>query len=75
MENISMPADHKEVRFTDKSGNTREGIYRDVLKAFVETGKGGDPEDILNMYPENTIVEWEYIHREKNPNADIMVIL
>jgi len=75
MENISMPSDHKDVRFTDNLGKTREGIYREVLKAFVETGNGRDPEDVLNMYPQHSIVEWEYIHREKNPAADIMVIL
>jgi len=68
-----MPADHKQVRFTDREGNRHEGIYRDVLKAFVDTEHGKDLEDINNIYPEYNIVDWEYLH--KNPDADYMVIL
>lgn len=57
-----MPSNHSEVRFTDQEGNTHKGIYRDVLKAFVDTEGGKDPNDILNIYAEDRIVDWEYLH-------------
>ncbi|MDQ6480299.1 hypothetical protein [Dyadobacter sp. LHD-138] len=71
MENISMPADHKQVRFKDRNGVRHEGIYREVLKAFVDTEGGKDPEDTSNIYPEHKIVDWEYLHKDKNPDSDI----
>lgn len=74
MENISMPADHKEVRFTDQDGVRHKGIYRYVLKAFVDTEDGKDPENVDNIYLQDRIVDWEYLEH-KNPDSDIMVIL
>lgn len=70
-----MPADHKQVRFTDKDGTQREGIYREILKSFVDTTDGKGTDDLANIFPEHQITHWEYIDRDKNPNADIMVIL
>jgi hypothetical protein len=75
MEKITMPADHKEVIFTDQQGIKREGIYREILKSFVDTSEGKDPEDVMNIYPQDNITHWEYPDHNKNPNADIMVIL
>lgn len=75
MDNISMPADHEHVFFTDQSGTRREGVYRKVLKAFVDTENGKDPEDINNIYLEDKIVDWKYIHKGNGPDSDIMVIL
>jgi hypothetical protein len=75
MENISMPSDHTALRFTDREGNRHEGFYRKVLKAFIDTEGGKDPEDINNIYQEDKIVDWEYTHHKKNPDSDFMVIL
>jgi len=75
MDNISMPADHEHVLFTDHNGTRHEGIYRKVLNAFVDTENGKDPEDINNIYQEDKIVEWKYVHKQKDPDSDIMVIL
>ncbi len=75
MENISMPADHTELRFIDQDGNRHEGHYSKVLKSFVDTEGGKDPQDINNIYQEYKIVDWEYLHKHNNPDSDIMVIL
>lgn len=75
MENISMPSDHSELRFLDQDGNRHEGIYSKVLRAFVDTEGGKDPEDINNIYQEDKIVDWEYLHKRKNLDSDTMIIL
>lgn len=75
MENITMPADHKQVIFTDKDGIRREGIYREILKSFVDTSNGKGTDDLANIFPQHQITHWEYVDHDKNPNADIMVIL
>jgi hypothetical protein len=75
MENISMPSDHTELRFTDREGDRHEGVYSKVLKAFIDTEGGKDPQDINNIYTEDKIVDWEYLHKRKNPDSDMMVIL
>jgi hypothetical protein len=75
MEGISMPADHSEVKFIDNQGIERKGIYRKVLKAFVETDNGKDIKDDNNRYSEDNIIEWKYIHHDKNPDSDLMIIL
>jgi len=75
MENISMPADHEKVLFTDQNGTRHEGVYRKVLKAFVDTENGKDPEDINNIYLEDKIVDWKYVHKDTSLDSDIMVIL
>ena len=62
MENLSMPADHEEVIFVDNHGVRRQGIYRKVLKAFVDTEGGKDPENVDNIYVESRIVEWKYLN-------------
>lgn len=62
MENLSMPADHEEVIFVDNHGVHRQGIYRKVLKAFVDTEGGKDPDNVDNIYVESRIVEWKYLN-------------
>lgn len=62
MKNISMPSNHSEVRFTDRDGQTHQGEYREVLKAFVDTEGGKDPDDIRNIYSEDRIIDWQYLH-------------
>jgi hypothetical protein len=75
MENITMPADHKHVTFTTEDGTKREGVYREILKSFVDMKDGKGTDDLTNIYPQHQITHWEYFDHDKNPNADIMVIL
>jgi hypothetical protein len=61
MENLSMPGDHEEVVFIDNHGVRHQGVYRKVLKAFVDTEGGKDPENVENIYVERRIVDWKYL--------------
>lgn len=75
MDNKTLPSNLSAVLFTDKNGISREGVYKKGLNAFVESLGDEGPEDPGNMYPEETIVSWEYLDQRKNPDSDIMVIL
>jgi len=75
MEKISMPSDHSHVVFFDQQGLRHVGIYRKTLHAFVEVVAGGSEENLENAYSEDEITSWDYQEKDKNPDADIMVIL
>lgn len=63
MENKTYPDDQAQVFFRDNEGANHEGRYVLSMNAFVEIKKGEDPEDCSNVYPQENIIQWEYIER------------
>lgn len=61
MDNKVLPSNLSAVLFTDKSGVSREGVYKKGLNAFVESLGDEGPEDPGNLYPEDIVVSWEYL--------------
>lgn len=66
MDNKVLPSNLSAVLFTDKSGVSREGVYKKGLNAFVESLGDEGPEDPGNIYLEDIIVNWEYLDGKEN---------
>ena len=64
MKNSPFPKDESRVRFTDMQGIERKGVYKKDSNGYVEISEVEMPEAGLSLYPEDEIVEWEYLDDE-----------
>ncbi len=68
------PPDQAKVLFTDVKGMRREGIYVLSMNAYVESVGDSEVRDCSNIFPENEIVQWEFLEIE-NSDLDFITVL
>ncbi|MEO6686026.1 MAG: hypothetical protein ABIN24_08675 [Dyadobacter sp.] len=74
MTNKIYPPDQAKVLFTDVKGVRREGIYVLDMGAYVESAEDSNIRDCSNIFPENEIVQWEFLETE-NPDSEFITVL
>lgn len=74
MKNKIYPPNQAKVRFTDVSGVCRKGIYVMDMSAYVELVEDSDVRDCSNIFPENEIVQWEFLEIE-NSDPEFITVL
>ena len=74
MKNKIYPPDQAKVLFTDLKGVRREGVYVMDMNAYVELVENSETRDCSNIFPENEIIQWEFLETENSDSEFISVL-
>ena len=74
MKDKIFPPDQADVLFTDTKGIRREGKYVLDMNAYVELVAESGERNCSNIYPEEEIIQWEYLETESSDNEVISVL-